>query len=467
MSAASARAGGFAVAAVFACAIGYDLWRIPIQVSDSLMEILDAQRSPSAVASFTGSAGSAAYVRPLRIAQIKLVFDAAQGNYRLAYRGFHVLLLLALFWLFTRALQIGSAADLAAAIFALTVLTGLHTFAGFVREAFPINHFLEIAVLCAAALNLACSRGGWAVDLAAALLFVIAVLTLESGLLVWVVIAAAWLAGLRGVSMRGLAATTALLGVYFAVRFVYLDAGVPSLAERSSGFLLERLEPDELQARFGTAPLIFYGYNVAASVLSVLVSEPRDGVFAGVQAWMAGDVPPRVYAAIASSLATTALILWWAVGRWRRSGAPESVERLPLVAGAVLLASAALSFAYTKDEIMAVAGMFYAFGAYVAVRAAVARVASSRRAVVVTASMLLFVLASAWALRSISVHHVLQRQAFRVRNDWAQLTDRVRAAGGWPSDPASAALVEQLRNDAIDASVQTLTTEWSNRWLGD
>jgi hypothetical protein len=316
-------------------------------------------------------------------------------------------------------------------------------------------------------LNLACSRGGWAVDLAAALLFVVAVLTLESGLLVWVVLAAAWLAGLRGVSARGLAMTTVLLGAYFAARFVYLDAGVPSLAERSSGFLFERLEPDQLQDRFGAAPLIFYAYNVGASILSVLVSEPRDGVFAGVQAWRAGDVPPRVYAAIASSLATTTLILWWAVGRWRRAGPADTVERLPLVAGAVLLASGALSFAYTKDEIVAVAGVFYAFAAYVAVRAAVARVARSRRAVLVPASMLLFVLASAWALRSLSVHHMLQRQAFRVRNDWAQLTDRVRAAGGWPADPASAALVERLRNDAIDASVPTLTTEWSNRWLGD
>ena len=45
--------------------------------------------------------------------------------------------------------------------FALTVLTGLHTFLGFLREAFPINHFLEIAVLALVALNLTLSRGGW------------------------------------------------------------------------------------------------------------------------------------------------------------------------------------------------------------------------------------------------------------------------------------------------------------------
>lgn len=60
-------------------------------------------------------------------------------------------------WLFVRVLGVSSAADFAAAAFVLVVLVGLHTFRGTVQEAFPINHFLEIVVLCLVTLNLGAS----------------------------------------------------------------------------------------------------------------------------------------------------------------------------------------------------------------------------------------------------------------------------------------------------------------------
>ena len=135
-------------------------------------------------------------------------------------------------------------------------------------EAFPINHFLEIAVLCLVTLNLAQSRGDRWIDAAASAVFITAALTLESGVLVWVVAMAAWVAGWRGISGRGLGVMTALLLTYGYLRFAYLSAGVPTLDERSSGFLLEMLDPDALQQRFGANPTVFYAYNVAASVMS-------------------------------------------------------------------------------------------------------------------------------------------------------------------------------------------------------
>ena len=39
--------------------------------------------------------GTTSYLRPLRIAQIKAVFDLAHGEYTLAFRGFHALLVMA------------------------------------------------------------------------------------------------------------------------------------------------------------------------------------------------------------------------------------------------------------------------------------------------------------------------------------------------------------------------------------
>ena len=160
------RVAAYLVAIVVAGAFSYDLMRVPVQASDSLGEILNAQQSPSVIASFAGSFGDTAYLRPLRIAQIKALFDLAHGHYWLVYRGFHALLLIAAVLLFVRALDVRTWTDVAAAVFALTVLTGLHTFRGTVREAFPINHFLEIVVLCLLAVNLARSRGGlWVVRL--------------------------------------------------------------------------------------------------------------------------------------------------------------------------------------------------------------------------------------------------------------------------------------------------------------
>lgn len=456
------------IGAILALAIAYDLWRMPVQVSDSLAEILAAQASPSIAASFDDALGTTSYLRPLRIAQIKALFDASQGHYRLAYRGFHAVLIVALILLFARALPIESGVDAAAAIFALTVLTGLHTFLGFLREAFPINHFLEIAVFTVVALNLAISRGGWWADVLLALTFVCATLTLESGVLVWVVAAAAWVCGFRGVSTRGVVVVTLLLAGYFALRFWYLDTGLPSLTERASGFLFERLEPRQLQERFGETPLIFYGYNVGASLLTMLFSEPRDGMFVATRAWNQGDVHPQAYLTVGSSAALTLLIAVAVIWRWWRGGPLGRAERLAIVAIIVILANAAVSFSYAKDDIVALGGVFYAIVAFAAVRTAIEYAQTGpARAVVVSAVLL--ALGAAWAVRSSGVHFVMNEHAFRVRNDWAELPLRWQHDGRWPKESAPQSLIKALRNDALGSPVPNpqLAPEWKEQWYGD
>ena len=478
LSPARSRAAVLALAAVLAAALAYDLWRMPVQVSDSLTEILDAQASPSIAASFGNAVGTNAYLRPLRIAQIKALFDLAGGRYyHLVYRGFHALLIVLLIWLFARALPVESPLDAAAAAVALTVLTGAHTFLSFLREAFPINHFLEIAVLVLLALNLTLSNGGlpragsrgWLIDVLAGLTLVFAALTLESGVLVWVVIATAWGVGLRGVSTRGLVLVTALLAGYFLLRFVYLDTGLPSLTERTSGYFLERLEPAEIQQRFGDRAFVFYAYNVAASLLSMLFAEPRDGFFAATRSWRSGDVPPQVYLTVLSSLAMTTTMVFAALHWWRRGSTIGRSGRLAIVAAVVVAANAALSFSYTKDDIIAVAGVFYAFMAFAAVRTMLeyAEAGGFIRGFVVTMAMV--ALASAWAMRSSGVHHVVNEHAFRTRNDWADMPIKWQREGRWPKDPRPLALIERLRNDALEAEVPNLgmLPEWRSQWYGD
>jgi hypothetical protein len=466
----TSRGAVLALAAVLAAALAYDLWRMPVQVSDSLNEILDAQASPSIAASFGNALGNTAYLRPLRIAQIKALFDLADGRYyRVVYRGFHALLIVLLIGLFVRALPIESPLDAAAAAVALTVLTGLHTFLGFLREAFPINHFLEVAVLVMVAVNLTRSRGGWLIDVLAGITFAFAALTLESGILIWVVIATAWIVGLRGVSTRGVALVTALLAGYFVLRFWYLDTGLPSLTERTSGFFLERLEPSEIQQRFGDRRFVFYTYNVAASLLSVLFSEPRDGLFAATRAWRGGDVHPFAYLSVLSSLAMT-IVMLWAGGRWLRMRTPLGRSgRLAIVAIVAIVANAALSFSYTKDDIIAVAGVFYAIAAFTAIRATLesAQAGGFIRGAIV--SMVMLALASAWAMRSSGVHHVMNDHAFRARNDWAELPIVWQRQGRWPTEAAPLALIEQLRDAALETELPNpqMAPEWRGLWYGD
>jgi glycosyltransferase involved in cell wall biosynthesis len=456
------RTWAYLVAAVFALTIGADLLRMPVQVYDAIGEILDAQRSPSAWASFWGSLSSDGYLRPLRIAQIKLLFDVSGGDYWLAYRGFHALLLACCFFLFTRALDVRTTTDLAAALVALTVLTGLHTFRTTVQEAFPINHFLEVGVFALIAINLARSRGGILTDAAALLTFAVAALTLESGLLVWVVAVAAWTFGMRGISARGVAAMTALVAGYFYLRFVLLPTGAPEVGERSAGYLLGVLEPDELQRRFSDRLFWFYGYNVMSSMLSVLLSEPQSGIFLATRSWLQGEVPPRVVLAFLSSTVTTGLIGWAAIrGLRQRTTGDGSLPLIPVFV-AVLGASAVLSYAYTKDDIMSTAGMFYALAAYAAVRLLLGRAARMRHLTAGVLACVLLVAGTAWSVRSLGIHHILQSQAFKHRNDWAALPGLWQRAGTWPADPRQQALIGNLRSAAL--ATRTSNPRFEPRW---
>jgi hypothetical protein len=449
------RAAAYGLASLIAVAIACDVLWMPIQGDDSLSNLLIAQRSPSVWASFNDGLVSQSYLRPFRIAQIKALFDVAQGSdYWLVYRGFHALLVGVAIFLFTRVLRVSTMIDFAAAAFALVTLTGLHTFSGTVREAFPINHYLEIVVFCLLALNLARSRGGIWVDAAAVLTFAVATLTLESGLLIWVVAAAAWAVGWRGVSARGLVLMTALLVGYAYLRFVHLSSGLPELTERSSGYLLSVLDPPELrqlQQRFGAHPLIFYSYNVVASAMSVLFSEPQAGVFETVRAWLDDTMLPRAVLPVTTSVVTTGLIVWTAMHRAARRRPLDDTARFILVCVAVLGANAALSFAYTRDEIMSPAGAFYALAAFGAMRDGLltATTATMSRAARGAFALLLCVLAVGWAVRSAGVHYILRSQAVKQQADWVGLTHQWRRSGLWPTDPAEQRLILRLRADAV------------------
>src|SRR5258705_11827479 len=337
--------------------------------------MLDAQNIPSVAAAARSGASSAGYLRPAGAAQIQALFELSHGRYFLAFKGFHVAVVATVFALFVMVLDVSALVRVAALLFALTVLTGLHTFRGAVWEAYPVNHSLEVVAFCLLALLLARSAGGRWTDAAAALTFIAATFTVESGLLVWVVMAAAWLTGARGISRRGVIIITVLLAVYLAMRFGYLRTGVPALSERSSGFGLRQLDPAELQRRFGAWPYGFYAYNVLSSMLTVLFSEPRAGIWTTAAEFARGRVAAGTIVNIVSSTVTTAVIGWFVVARrgaWTRR-AFDRDDQIVFVSLAVIVANAVISYGYTKDEIMGPAGVFYALAACVSVAVLLSR----------------------------------------------------------------------------------------------
>jgi hypothetical protein len=341
-------------------------------------------------------------------------------------------------------------------------LTGLHTFRGTVWEAYPVNHSLEIVAFCLLALALSRSRGGTWVDVTAAVTFVAATFTVESGVLVWVVIVAAWLAGARGISRRAVLIVTALMVGYVALRFGYLRTGVPALTERSSGFGLQQLSPDELQRRFGAWPYGFYAYNVLTSILSVLFSEPRAGIWTIPAEFMRGRIAGGTIINVVSSTITTTAIAWFVTRRWSawRQRQFDRDDQIVFIAMAMILANGIISYSYTKDEIMGPAGAFYALAACVAVASLVGsrntlappqpRSGGGGRAPAL--ALVLFIAASGWVVRTAGLHYQMNLMTFYDRNEWVYVDDWLASQQSTPTTAEGKALVNQLREEALDGA---------------
>ena len=440
----------YVMALIVALTLGHFLLGLPIQVSDSFghMQQLAASWEDLLYGRFTQQA----FLRPFMWAEMKVVYDLSGGNYTPWFRGTHVVQVLALTGMFVALVRIRAWRDIACLPLALAVLLGVHTFSGTVTEAFPINTYLTVLLLCVAAAVVALGPYRWWHDVSAVVLLVVAALTVETGLLVWVICMGAALLGARGVSRRGLAVLTVLLGVYFLARFVLLDVGSPGLVERSSGFGFAVLDPPELIERFGANPLLFYLYNIVSSALTVLLSEPRAGVFRITHALATGNVRPVMVVNALASIGVLTLLARFAWVRRREWLARrfEHDDRLVLLFGMVLVANAVISYPYTKDVIMSPAGVFLAAAAAAALRHLVA--SSPRRlspgpAIALVAA--LAVVTSAWSLRALSLFGQLRQAATTERIEWAYV-ELDRAAGlVHASTPEDRALLEDLRHAAL------------------
>lgn len=397
--------------------LGYFLVGLTIQVSDSFGNLLAIQ-APTLGQVLRDQLSQRGYLRPLLWGQIKAVYELSGGDYFLWFRGIHVLQVAALIALCVRVMRPRDAVDAALVPLSLAVVVGAHTFVPMVREAFPINSFLTIAIACVAALALAQrEQPRWYVDAFAVGLLAGSILTVESGVLVWVVAVVAYLVGMRGISRNAVIAMTICVAVYMLFRMIVLDVGSPSLAERASGFGFSILEPSDLVRRFEGRAWVFYLYNIASSIATVLFSEPKGGAWRFAWELTTGTVHPWTLVSVLSSTAATALIVWlaWSRRASLRAWRLETHDRLVIVFAGVLLANAVISFPYTKNVIMSPAGVFLGLAVYAAARAWLHATPQRHAAITV---VLFTVLTCGWAFRVAGNHYNLRWTAAAQRAEW-------------------------------------------------
>lgn len=447
--------GAFVLAALFAVGLADAVYRIPIQPWDVVDIVQYTDDTPDVFAAFAlGLRASRTQLRPLRHALTKGLLQVAHATgeqYHVVFRGVHAALAAALVLLFANVARPRTWYDVAALALSLTVLLGLHTFLGIVREAFPISQHALVTICALLVVRLAQGKPGFLSDACAVLCVAGALLTIESGVLVPVVAGAAYIAGWRGVSRRGLMAIACVVLAYGWLR-MYLGVEVEPFGEHPTGFGVSPMTSEEQIARFGRQPWLLYAYNVASAGSTLLLSQPRSGMWTIVPLAQQSAVPPWMAIQILSSAATTAFLIWVAA---RRTDAGPRRWRDPyvIVPALVIATNAMVSFAYAKEEIVSTAGVFYALAVYGMTRASLAEWPHSRaaRGVLVTGMVTVAVL---WSARVAGIQYLLRQQAFNVRNDWAvvRLDDR-----------AARSFVPRLRDEAL--GVRTLTPRAMPRWI--
>jgi hypothetical protein len=441
-------------AAIIASVFGVFIANMPLQLSDMLQNMLAAEQT-----SWTNTLAPLfhpeARWRPLNPITLKFFYEISQGHYFLVFKTVNIAMVAALLLLMARMMRVSTTVDFAAAAISLYVVIGLHTFYDLIVEGYPLfNHLVPVlaTIIC---LNLAYSKGGLLIDTAAIICFLIAVLNVETGLLIPVVLVTAYALGWRGVSQGALAVILILTLGSVGLHLSEFGSG-HSLITNPSGFGFGRPEPEELQAIFAGRMHWYYLHNFVVSLLSVLFAEPQHGVWSWVHS-LAGGRPVAVnrWVEIASSGVLTGLIALYAIRRarvWLELDISHS-DRLVMLAFPVVVANAALSFAYLKNVTLATAGLFWALAGYAAVRDVLYRLTQPSQPTwrVNLAVIMLMVLSGAFVLRSLSAHYLMWDEARHSQYAW--VIAYPNPARYHPTTEGGRALAQQLRSLALTMPV--------------
>jgi len=149
----------FLLAMVIALPVAQSVYDIPVQHGDVLEPMILGATAPSTAQLFARSLHVATNtLRPLRFVQSRWLLqlsEATGASYHAVFRGVHALLAVVLVLLFVHAAGVRSWLDVAAVSIPLTVLLGMPTLVAVLGEAYPVNHFIEIAIFTLAVLPMA------------------------------------------------------------------------------------------------------------------------------------------------------------------------------------------------------------------------------------------------------------------------------------------------------------------------
>ena len=452
----------YALAGAMVLGVGACMWGIPLPLTDNVALLLEVQHVP--LGDILRERFLATnYFRPFFWAQLKVLLSLSHGWYFPTFRGFHVLEMALLALLFTRVLHVRTAPAFVAFGIGLMVLFGLHT-----MTIGLIEGPLTAVFCCALAVNLSFAEGSsrWRA-LASVLLLLYAALSVELGLLVWVCYVTAFCVGCRGLSRAAVGVNTGIVALYFVLRFVLLPSAESDLVHRETGVGFTMREPAAAIEALGGRASQLYVYNIGSSILTVLFSEPRAGIWEFARRYALTDVAPWQWIHLITSALTTLCLIWYVATRaraWRHWSFTRE-DRLIWVFGSVLTASAVMSFAYTREAVMSPAGVLYAMSACVVFHAMLARLHAARWPARVLISALLAIASIGWSARAAGLTYVLRDSAFERRNDWAMGVQYLERTGHMPTHDEGRALVHAFRDDALTRPVPS--PRWAQPWLED
>jgi len=323
-----------------------------------------------------------------------------------------------LLWLF-RPVGAGRAM---AAIVALSCILGLHT-SRILFLFVPLNLYSAALVLLLLAIALTLEPRMRSYDWVLFPITLVALFSLESSLLIAPIVIVVWWLAAPGVSLRGVAGAVFALAVYLTVRFTFGTS--VSFVDNyvGSGLGLSDATPEVLRNTFEHAPWLFWLYNVSASLLTVLASEPRAGAYQFIASLLRGSAQFWQWFHVVSSVVTTCVV----VVVLTQGKLTSDRDRLLCAIGLMMVVlGSGLGFLYTRDRIGLSAGVGYGILVYVALATMLERMPASgvRR---VTTVAVASVLAIFWTTRTAESYVQLRDTAWDYRGEW---TDRYEAVGG-------------------------------------
>ena len=336
----------------------------------------------------------------------------------------------------------------AAACVAICCVAGLHTSRVLFMFA-PLNiHSMGVVLLLgAAAFAVACAEQPRLRSLEWLLLpwTFVALLLLESGALVVCVVAAVLLAARGsgalservGLTYRSVAASGIALVVYVAIRFAFGSQAGPVATYAETGLGFSDVPADRLAVIFGEAPWLLWLYNVAASFLTVVASEPRAGRFTLTETLLHGNTPAWMWFHFATSVVTTIAVACALIAFRPFTGRDRFLVAVGLT---LVVAGSGLGFLYTRERIALSAGVGYAMLVFVAASALLSSFQSWRRSV---AAALVSVMGVMWTVRTAEAWFQLRDTAWESHLEW---TERYESLAG---DRTQTDLLVMLREGAL------------------